>query len=123
MTGFSKQVRQTIAVRSSDYNTGAYPVCEVMAICQGVPATAVHHRRPRAAGGSRRPDTNQAANGLAVCDRCHFWCESHREKAFGFGWLVRQTAVPAEVQVLRRGKWVLLDNEGQIHPWPQRESA
>jgi len=57
--GFTPATRALIADRASDYN--GWPVCEVMAVCQGVMAEAVHHRRPRAAGGSRRPDTNQAA--------------------------------------------------------------
>lgn len=108
--GFTPATRALIAERASDYN--GYPVCEVMAVCQGVKAEAVHHRRPRAAGGSRRPDTNKAANGIATCNADHEWIESHREEALRNGWLVLQCDTPAAVPVLRRGVWVTLDNDG-----------
>lgn len=117
MTGFSPKVRKVIGRRARDY-TDVWATCEIMAICQGAQATAAHHRRPRGAGGSRRVDTNEAANGLATCDPCHFWVESNREKAFRFGWLLRQTQTPCDVPVLRRGAWTLLDNEGSFTPVP-----
>lgn len=111
MTGFSVVVRRLIAERAKDFNS-SWPVCEVMAFCQGSAAQAVHHRRPRGAGGSRRRETNMPANGLAICDPCHSWCESHREEALRFGWLVLQSQTPADIPVLRRGVWVRLDNAG-----------
>jgi hypothetical protein len=111
--GFSPKIRRLVADRASDYN-GA-PVCEIWAICQGVAAQAVHHRRPRAAGGTRRPETNQPANGLASCDPCHEWVESNRGQAKKFGWLLTQSEVPAARPVLRRGRWVLLADDGSIH--------
>lgn len=74
-------------------------------------------------GSSRRPDTNQPANGLAVCDADHYWIESNREKARGFGWLLEQTQTPAEVPVLRRGRWVLLDNCGDFAETTPLEAA
>lgn len=111
MTGFSAVVRRLIAERAKDFNS-SWPVCEVMAVCQGRKAEAAHHRRPRGAGGSRREDTNLPANSLAVCTDDHIWIESHREEALRFGWLVLQAQTPADIPVLRRGVWVLLDNAG-----------
>lgn len=117
MTGFSAKVRRLVGARAMDFND-AWPVCEVMAECHGRSAVAVHHRRPRAAGGSRRPETNRAANGLAVCDADHAWIESFREQAHRYGWLLRQQQTPSEVPVLRRGVWVLLDDAGGFTPVP-----
>lgn len=114
--GFSPATRALIAERASDYN--GYPVCEVMAVCQGVAAEAAHHRRPRGAGGSRRKDTNLPANSLAVCRSDHDYIESHREEALRYGWLVLQAETPDEIPVLRRGVWVLLDNGGDYSRCP-----
>lgn len=108
--GFTPATRAMIAERASDYN--GYPVCEVMAVCQGVKAEAAHHRRPRGSGGSRRKDTNQPANSLAVCGDDHLYIETHREEALRYGWLVLQCETPADIPVLRRGVFVLLDNDG-----------
>ncbi|MEX7470161.1 hypothetical protein AB4Z39_10660 [Mycobacterium adipatum] len=113
--GFTPATRALIADRASDYN--GWPTCEVMAVCQGVPAEAAHHRRPRGAGGSKRPDTNKAANALAVCDADHLYLESHREEALKYGWLVLQCDTPATIPVLRRGVFVLLDNDGGYVRW------
>lgn len=111
--GFSPAVRKVIAVRAMDFNL-AWPVCEIMSVCQGEDAVAIHHRRPRGSGGSKRTDTNRPPNGLATCDPCHLWVELNRERAFGFGWLLHQAQVPAEEPVLRRGVWVLLDDAGDF---------
>lgn len=108
--GFTPATRALIAERASDYN--GYPVCEVMAVCQGVAAEAAHHRRPRGSGGSRRKDTNLPANGAAVCRADHDWIESHREESLRNGWLVLQCETPSEKPFLRRGVFVLLDNDG-----------
>ena len=77
-----------------------------------------HHRRPRGAGGTKRPETNQPANLLLLCGSGttgdHGFYESHRELAFEHGVLVRQNQDPSEVPVLYRGAWVLLDNDGSV---------
>ena len=109
--GFTPATRKVIGNRAMDF-TDYQPTCEIMAVCQGVEATAIHHRRPRGAGSSRRPETNQPANGLCVCDPCHWWAESHREEALRYGWLVLQCQTPADIPVLRRGVWVMFDNAG-----------
>ncbi len=79
---------------------------------------AVHHRRARAAGGSRRADTSSPANGLIVCTGCHAWIESRRGLARIQGWLVRQGHDPAGVSVWTdvHGGWVRLDHDGGVTP-------
>ena len=119
--GFTPATRQLIATRASDYR--GYPVCEVMAVCQGVEAEAAHHRRPRGAGGSKRPGTNQTANALAVCAADHEYIETHREISLRYGWLVLQCQTPTTIPVLRRGVWCLLDDSGGFTRVPAPQEA
>lgn len=105
MTGFSRTVRAIIIGRSDGW-------CER---CGGDRAFEQHHRRPRGAGGTRRPESNLPSNGLNLCPACHRRVESHRAEAYEHGWLVRQTDDPAAVPVLYRGTWVLLDTLGNLH--------
>lgn len=111
MTGFSPQVRAIITSRSGRY-------CEIG--LNGCTDRAVHkhHRRCRGMGSTKRPETNQAANGLDVCLHCHEWVESHRREAYEYGWLVRQTEEPADVPVLYRGTLVILDDLGNLEGYP-----
>lgn len=111
-TGFPPHVVQLIEARSGLH-------CEVMARGCHLQATTIHHRRPRAAGGTRRSDTNAASNGLAVCGPCHTMIERQREWARDNGFLVPQHASPNDVPVNwrsrtngRRKVLVYLDNEG-----------
>jgi 5-methylcytosine-specific restriction enzyme A len=112
VTGFSTEVREIVRERAG-YENG-YIVCEVQAACQGraVAIWELHHRRARGMGSSKRPETNQAANALAICRDCHLVVESRREDAYRNGWLLHQNQMPTEIPVLRRHKWVLLDNRG-----------
>ena len=105
MTGFSRATKELIYDRAAGH-------CE----CCGVgPVEQAHHRRPRAAGGSKAPDTDLASNGLGICRRCHDMVESRRELALDRGWLVRQGHDPAAVPVLRHeSDWVLFDNLGGV---------
>jgi 5-methylcytosine-specific restriction protein A len=110
LLGFSPLVRYQIAERSNEW-------CER---CGGIALDGqAHHRRPRAMGGSRNPETNQSANALWLCQPCHEHVESNRAEALKFGHLVPQSRIPAEVPVLRRGFWVLLDNRGDYLPIPE----
>ncbi|MCX2931359.1 hypothetical protein ORI20_13830 [Mycobacterium sp. CVI_P3] len=106
MTGFSPAVLGTIGGRSGG-------VCEV---CGANRATQKHHRRPRRAGGSKRDDTNLAANGLDACNYCHDVIEKNRALAYLVGWLLSDNQLPDQERVLRRGEYVLLDNDGDIQP-------
>lgn len=74
----------------------------------------LHHRRPRASGGSKRPDTNSTANLLLLCPPCHGYVESERAQALECGWLLPQTAVPAGRAVLLHcgSRWRYLTDVG-----------
>ena len=112
MTGFSAEVRQTILARSEGY-------CEVMAAGCTLMATEIHHRRPRGMGGTVRPETNLASNGLAACRTCHLRCEAMRNWARENGFILWQSDDPSVVPVWWRCGWdggrkalVLLDDIG-----------
>ena len=108
MTGFPPKVRATITSRSGRYCEIGLPGCRDIALHK-------HHRRCRGMGSTNRPETNMPANGLDVCLHCHTYIESHRTEAYENGWLVRQTDEPADVPVLYRGTWVLLDDLGNLN--------
>lgn len=57
----------------------------------------LHHRRPRRAGGSKRPDTNLPSNLLLLCPTCHEAVESRRIAGYENGWILRSEAVPSRV--------------------------
>lgn len=83
----------------------------------------IHHRRPRAAGGSKRPDTNLPSNLLLLCPTCHDQIESHRALAQSMGWIVVQAADPTTVAVLvQRDRWVYLTVDGRYSDDPPGES-
>lgn len=109
-TGFPPNVRAVIIARS----LGCCEVCGMDGIDH------VHHRRARAMGSTRRPETNLPANGLAVSARCHTMLETRRALALSRGWLVRQNETPAAVPVLRFGiEWVYLTDDGGVIPAPE----
>lgn len=81
----------------------------------------IHHRRPRAAGGSKRPDTSLPSNLLLLCPPCHEGVESRRGEALDAGWLVPQSGDPAETAVLiQRDRWVYLTKDGDYAAHPPR---
>ena len=76
----------------------------------------LHHRRPRAMGGTRRADANSPANLVSLCAPCHGHIESHREEATARGFNVPQGVDPRYVPInLATYGWVLLDDEGFHH--------
>lgn len=89
----------------------------------------VHHRRPRAAGGSGRADTNSPANLGVLCPDCHGEVEARRAEAQRDGWLVPQGADPADVAVLveRGSRWVYLTGQAtySLHPpgWTNKDES
>lgn len=107
-TGFTKKVRDLVEERAGWW-------CER---CGFVEWQQIHHRRPRGMGGSHRDDDNPSA-ALAVCVTCHADIETHRAEAREWGFLVPQHRNPAEVPVLRRGSWVLLDTRGDYLEIPE----
>jgi len=79
----------------------------------------LHHRRPRAMGGTDRLDTNLPSNLLLLCPGCHDAIESRRGEALNAGWLVPQNGDPAETAVLLFGdRWRYLTPSGgyALHP-------
>lgn len=81
----------------------------------------IHHRRPRAMGGTDRPDTNLPSNLLLLCPPCHGEVESRRGEALEAGWLVHQAEDPAEVAVLvHQCRWWYLAADGSYSPHPPR---
>lgn len=83
---------------------------------QSIPMS-IHHRRPRAMGGTNRPETNYPSNLMALCGTgitgCHGYLESHRNEAFDYGFIVPQFETPSvvEVKTFING-WVLLNDDG-----------
>ncbi|WP_156522220.1 hypothetical protein [Nocardia vulneris] len=61
---------------------------------------------------------NQPANGLVVADACHLRIELNRTLAYMNGWLVSRLGRKraADIPVLYRGEFVLLDDAGGIRP-------
>jgi hypothetical protein len=86
-------------------------ICE---ICGVAAATNFHHRKNRSQLGG-----NNIANALHLCGSgttgCHGMVTEHPRDAYTYGWSVRSGFNPADVKVLRRGTWVLLDDEGLMH--------
>ncbi|OIN80191.1 hypothetical protein [Mycobacterium malmoense] len=123
-TGFTPDVVELVTMRSGCH-------CEVMATGCTLLVEQMHHRRPRGMGGSRRPDTNTAANALAVCRRCHNRIESMRTWARGNGFVLPQHADPAAEPVwwrcgidgARAKLWVLLSDNGDRIPVESRRPA
>lgn len=116
MTGFTGRVRAVIIARCGGY-------CE---ICGLERPEEIHHRRARGMGGSKRPDTDWAANGLAVCSKCHALVESNRNRDADRrnGFRLEQNDIPCRVPVLRHGaEWVLLDDDGGVNPTEPKETA
>lgn len=106
-TGFPADVRELIHERAQGF-------CEV---CGFDGIDHIHHRRARGMGSTRRPETNRAANGLAVSASCHTMLESCRALSLFHGWLVRQADHPADVPVLLHGsQWALLRDDGRAVP-------
>lgn len=87
--------------------------CEVCGLAW---PTNSHHRKNRSQGGG-----DELSNLLAVCGsgttECHGYITEHPGESYLKGWSVRQSQDPAEVPVLYRGIYVLLDNLGNLHDY------
>ena len=112
-TGFPLSVRCTVIDRAKG-------ICEVCG-ADG-PWLQVHHRRPRAMGGSRRDDTNTAANAILCCEPCHSNIESHRWLAQERGLLLKQHQSPSEVPVSFHGVFYYLRDDGSVVPAQQEDA-
>lgn len=121
MSGFPQRVKELVLARSSG-------MCEVMVdnLCT-FHAVDLQHRRARGSGGSKRVDTNTAANCLACCRACHRYAESRAADAEANGWVIpnnrRPPINPASVRVLWRKQWRYLDEQGGLHQQPPSEEG
>lgn len=102
-TGPSKATLELVLERSGDR-------CEFERC--GLAAVHTHHRRPRRSGGTRRPETNQAANLVRLCLHHHDWVESNRTAALDMGMLLHDLQEPADTEVRTNRGLVRLDNKG-----------
>lgn len=74
---------------------------------------SVHHRRKRSQGGPWTPSNCVMLCGDGV-QGCHGWVEHHPNAANDEGFHVRSFQDEYEVPVYRWGRWVLLDDDGNI---------
>jgi hypothetical protein len=90
-------------------------LCEIQVdkVCTGR-ATDWCHRRGRAQGGTWSPQ-----NGLHGCHECHMWTHAHPSTSRVNGWICKSYD-PIDTGVLRRGVWVVLDEEGGFELCPRR---
>jgi len=66
----------------------------------GKPGEQIHHRKPRGAGGTSDPATNEPQNLVLLDQACHEWIERNRRACYVLGWLVRRHLDPLEVPIL-----------------------
>lgn len=89
----------------------------------GQPATDLHHRRPRMAGGTKDPRINLPANVLWLCRAHHGWFESQRLIARSQGYLLSDVA-NATIQPVQTWRGLLLlDDDGTTSPANEGERA
>lgn len=84
----------------------------------GARGSQVHHRRPRGAGGTSRPEIAYGPANLITLDMfCHEYIESHRAVSYQLGYLVRSGHNPATTPLwLPPNEWVLLTDTGDVAP-------
>ncbi len=106
--GSESRGRRLVGVRS-----GGLCEIEVDGVCTGR-ATDWCHRHARSQGGTWSPQ-----NGLHGCHECHMWTHAHPSKARVNGWVCKSYD-PIDTGVLRRGVWVVLDEEGGFELCPRK---
>lgn len=81
---------------------------------------AIHHRRPRRAGGDRRPDVNLPSNLVALHQDCHEFVEQHRTMAYKMGLLLRYGETPSRVPVVEHAVhgFCYLGDDGSVFTEP-----
>lgn len=104
-TGFPPEVKATIRSRAQN-------LCEICG--QHTSDLTAHHRRLKGMGGTRRPESQAVSAGIWVCALDHHRIHAHPQHSYEMGWLVKQSADPALIAVLRRERWVLLQDDGSF---------
>ena len=106
------RLQREVAMRRSEVNSSQLPVCEVMASPQcSYVATDFHHRKLRSQGGG-----HNIGNCLMCCRACHRAIHADVGLSYEQGWLVKSHTNPLEAPCLRRGEYVVLDDEGGYTP-------
>jgi len=110
-TGATTEVRMSVMARAGFR-------CERCGVSiQSIPMS-IHHRRPRAMGGTHRVETNYPSNLMALCGSgtsgCHGYLESHRSEAMDYGFIVPQFEMPNNVPVKTIAGWVMLNDDGSL---------
>jgi HNH endonuclease len=72
-----------------------------------------HHRTPRRAGGSSRPDLGLPSNGLLLHPSCHDHIESKRKISAQLGFLVGYGTLPQNSPVFLWSGWHWLTTDGR----------
>lgn len=78
-----------------------------------------HHRQNRGMGGSSRPDVHRVSGLLTLCSICNGLIESDAamaEQARIDGVKLLRHQSPDREPVLHHGRWVLLDDLGNLTP-------
>lgn len=81
---------------------------------------SIHHRRPRGMGGTKRTNTNNLSNLVALCGTgttgCHGWIESHREDAYERGYIIKSSVEDLESVIFEHGTFgkCLLKDDGSV---------
>jgi hypothetical protein len=112
-----KEARAAVAKRS-----GGRCEAAIHGVCQGQ-AREFQHRQAKGQMGGWT-----SSNGLAVCGHgnalgCHGYIHQHPLEAYEKGWSVRSWDDPLEREVLYRGRWVLLDDNGGMTAVEKGEAA
>lgn len=114
-TGPNQAVRDLVRKRAED----CCELCGLWAV-----AAQIHHRRPRAMGGSSDPLANLPSNLVLFCALCHSYAETiERASAYKYGWLVPQGTDPKHAPFLLWGDWVFLTDAGSYHADPSPSAA
>lgn len=103
-----RTVYRAVFERAEDMT--AWPGCEALIAgkCSGM-AHHWHHRQLRSQGGE-----HVVVNGLAICSDCHTYIHGHPAESYRNGWIVHGFDYPEDEPVLRRGRWVLLHEDGTM---------
>lgn len=109
-TGPNPAVREAVRRRAED----CCELCGLWAV-----GVQIHHRRPRAMGGSSDRTANLPSNLVLFCALCHRDVETiQRSSAYKYGWLVPQGGDPKRVPFLLSGDWVFLTDAGTYQAAP-----
>ena len=85
--------------------------------CGQARADECQHRLARGMGGSTLDSTHAPSHLVWLCRACHLWAErGARTQAAVDGFVIfHGEQQPADIPILYRGTWALLDDVGTVH--------